>query len=126
MEMLPVNSATWNRPNGRNSSITDKFTEPVVHVSYNDAFAYCASKNMRLPTEIEWEYAARGGLKEKSYPWGDFWNLKRANLWQGNFPNENQLRDGFYAASPVDAFEPQNNYQMRDMIGNVWEWTSTK
>lgn len=124
--MRPVVEARWNRPEGGHSIVHDKLTHPVVHVSFNDAIGYCTWKNMRLPTEIEWEYAARGGLREKQYPWGDNWQVARTNLWQGKFPDENQLRDGHYDLSPVNAFGPQNSYEMYDMIGNVWEWTSTK
>ena len=123
MNMLPIYDARWNLPYGQypknmspESEDNNNLIYPVVHVSHKDA----------LPTEIEWEFAARGGLKEKLYPWGDYWEIMKANLWQGKFPEENQLRDGYFGLSPVDAFEPQNNYGMRDVLGNVWEWTSTK
>lgn len=124
--MIPIKEARWNRPVGRYESIDHELTYPVTHVSYRDAEAYCSWKNMRLPTEIEWEYAARGGLKEKLYPWGDVWDTNKANLWQGEFPDENQLRDGYYGLSPVDAYKAQNDYELRDMLGNIWEWTTTK
>lgn len=124
-EMLSVIETRWNRPEGGDSLVNDRLEHPVVHVSYSDASAFCTWKGMRLPNEIEWEFAARGGLKEKIYPWGDYWQLKRTNLWQGNFPEENQLRDGFFGLAPVTAFAAQNQYEMYDLIGNVWEWTST-
>ena len=123
--MVAVREARWNRPEGGESTIVGKLDYPVVHVSYNDAFAYCTWRGMRLPTEIEWEYAARGLHKEKQWPWGERWQIGRSNLWQGVFPDENQLRDGYYGLAPVAAFQAQNEYEMRDVIGNVWEWTST-
>lgn len=121
-----IENIRWTRPEGEPTALSEFLTYPVTHVSLNDALAYCAWKGMRLPTEIEWEYAARGGLDSTAYPWGDLWQLKRANLWQGQFPYENQLRDGYYRLSPVDAYPPQNNYQLYDMLGNTWEWTLTK
>ncbi|CAF1046283.1 unnamed protein product [Adineta steineri] len=123
---VAIQNIRWNRPEGEITDINDRLSYPVVHVSWNDAQAYCTWKGMRLPTEIEWEYAARGGLHLTTYPWGDSWELKRANLWQGKFPYENQLRDGFYRLSSVDAFPSQNNYEIYDMLGNTWEWTMTK
>jgi formylglycine-generating enzyme required for sulfatase activity len=123
--MVRVHDARWNKPEGGTSLINHRFSHPVTHVSYNDAFAYCTWKNMRLPTEIEWEYAARGGLSEKLYPWGDHWEVGRTNLWQGHFPDENQMRDENYGLAPVDAYSAQNEFGMYDVIGNVWEWTST-
>lgn len=123
--MLPIQEARWNKPEGGASSIRDKLNFPVVHVSYEDAFAFCAWKGMRLPTEIEWEYAARGDLHDKPYPWGERWQINRTNLWQGKFPEENQLRDGYYGLAPVDGFEAQNNFGIFDLLGNTWEWTST-
>ncbi|CAF0877384.1 unnamed protein product [Brachionus calyciflorus] len=124
-KMLPIKDAKWNKPEGGKSTIRDRLDYPAVHVSYNDAFAYCAWKGMRLPTEIEWEFAARGGLREQLYPWGERWEVGRTNLWQGKFPEENQLRDGHYGLSPVNAFKAQNIYEMYDLIGNTWEWTSS-
>lgn len=106
--------------------IRDHLSYPVTHVSWHDAQAYCTWKGMRLPTEVEWEYAARGGLDSAAYPWGDDWELKRANLWQGHFPYENQVRDDYERLSPVDDFPAQNKYEMYDMLGNTWEWTLTK
>lgn len=98
----------------------------MTHVSWDDAQSYCLWKGMRLATEIEWEYAARGGLDAQEYPWGDLWQIKRSNLWQGDFPNENQLRDGYERLSPVDAYPAQNSFEIYDLIGNTWEWTFTK
>lgn len=123
--MKRVVDSRWNKPEGGDSLITERLLHPVVHVSYNDAFAYCAWKNMRLPTEIEWEFAARGGQKDKLYPWGDYWEVGRTNLWQGRFPDENQMRDNHFDLAPVDAYKPQNAYEMYDLIGNTWEWTSS-
>ncbi len=119
-----VRGADWGRPGGHGSSIDELGDHPVVHVSWNDAQAYCAWANRRLPTEAEWEYAARGGLANMKYPWGDDevdeggW---RANIWQGNFPRHNSLDDGFFATAPTRTFEP-NGYGLWQTVGNVWEW----
>lgn len=128
-QWLAVPQAYWRKPNGPGSGIKDKLDYPVVHVSYNDAKAYCKWKGMRLPTETEWEYAARGGLEQQPYPWGSellgddgSW---RMNIWQGDFPKENTGSDGFYSIAPADAFEP-NAYGLYNMLGNVWEWCATK
>lgn len=123
---VPVENIRWNRPDGESSDLKSHLSEPVSHVSWDDAQSFCLWKGMRLPTEIEWEFAARGRTDSRDYPWGEFWQLKRSNLWQGDFPHENQLRDGFYRLSPVDAFPPQNDFQIYDLIGNTWEWTQTK
>ncbi len=120
-----VRGADWAHPGGRDSSIEGLAEHPVVHVSYNDALAYCAWAGRRLPTEAEWEYAARGGLASKKYPWGDeepdasgTW---RANIWQGDFPRTNTLDDGYLTTAPVRTFEP-NGYGLWQCVGNVWEW----
>ena len=121
-----VFDADWRHPEGSHSSVEDRMDHPVVHVSWNDAQAYCAWASMRLPTEAEWEYAARGGLEQRRYAWGD--ELKpdgewRCNIWQGTFPSHNTLEDGYLGTAPVDAFEP-NGYGLHNVSGNVWEWCS--
>ncbi|XP_032742362.1 inactive C-alpha-formylglycine-generating enzyme 2 [Rattus rattus] len=122
---LPVQKAFWRQPAGPGSGIREKLELPVVHVSWNDAGAYCAWRGKRLPTEEEWEFAARGGLKGQVYPWGNQFQPNRTNLWQGKFPKGDRAEDGFHGLSPVNAFPPQNNYGLYDLMGNVWEWTAS-
>ncbi|XP_072502967.1 inactive C-alpha-formylglycine-generating enzyme 2 isoform X2 [Notamacropus eugenii] len=112
-------------PAGPGSGIRERLDFPVLHVSWNDAQAFCAWRGKRLPTEEEWEFAARGGLKGRVYPWGNQFQVNRSNLWQGKFPQADTAEDGFHGASPVDAFPPQNNYGLYDLMGNVWEWTAS-
>jgi len=119
--------ATWNKPEGPGSSIEDRMDHPVVHVAYEDAVAYVEWAGGQLPTEAQWERAARGGLEGKLYIWGNEFKPEgehMANTWQGKFPVENTEEDGFAGSSPVKSFPP-NGYGLYDMAGNVWEWTST-
>jgi formylglycine-generating enzyme len=116
--------ASWRNPNGPGSSLDGRNDHPAVHVSWFDAAAYCQWDGKRLPTEAEWEYAARGGLADQPYVWGED-SLKadapRANTWQGIFPHQNIGTDGYITTSPVKSFSP-NGYGLYDMAGNAWEW----
>jgi formylglycine-generating enzyme len=119
-----VRGATWNTPEGPGSSLIRRAHHPVVHVSWNDAHAYCQWSGQRLPTEAEWEYAARGGLEQKLYPWGDKLRPRgehRCNIWQGEFPKVDTADDGYAGTCPVDAFPP-NRFGLYSMTGNSWEW----
>lgn len=118
-----VKKATWDKPEGPDSNLEGRWAHPVAHLSWYDAKQYCEFHGKRLPTEPEWEYAARAGIKNRAYPWGDNWERQRANLWQGDWPYENKKADGYAMTSPVDAYRPQNLIGFYDMIGNVWEWT---
>ena len=118
--------ANWRRPYGPRSSISGLDDHPVVHVAYRDAEAYAKWVGKELPTEAEWEFAARGGLDDAEFAWGDELTpdgTQMANTWQGNFPHQNLNLDGYQRTSPVTAF-PANGYGIHDMIGNVWEWTT--
>jgi sulfatase modifying factor 1 len=117
----------WRHPEGPGSSIDSRPDHPVVHVSYEDAEAYATWVGKRLPTEAEWEYAARGGLVGRPFVWGDEMEpggVPAANTWQGEFPWQNLETDGYARTAPVGRFAP-NGYGLYDMAGNVWEWTSS-
>lgn len=114
--------ANWRRPEGPDSNIEGRESHAVVQVSWDDAQAYAAWAKKRLPTEAEWEFAARGGLAGKNFVWGDEpLTPQRANIWQGEFPHQNTQEDGYYRTAPAKAF-PANGYGLYDMSGNVWEW----
>jgi formylglycine-generating enzyme required for sulfatase activity len=118
--------ASWRHPYGPDSSIRGRDEHPVVHIAYEDALAYAKWAGKGLPTEAEWEFAARGGLEDTEFAWGDELTpggKHLANTWQGEFPRQNLLQDGYRGTSPVAAFPP-NGYGLHDMIGNAWEWTS--
>jgi len=120
-----VYGATWNSPEGPGSHIEGRQDYPVVHVAYTDAAAFAAWAGKQLPTEAEWEYAARGGLEQKLFPWGDELEPNGhhlCNVWQGQFPSEDTADDGYAGACPVQAFPP-NGYGLYSTVGNVWEWT---
>lgn len=121
-----LKGANWRHPQGPKSNINVLESHPVVHVAYEDALAYAKWTGKGLPTEAEWEFAARGGLEDAEFAWGSEFmpgGHHMANTWQGQFPRENLNQDGFERTSPVTAFPP-NGYGLHDMIGNVWEWTS--
>ena len=121
-----VEGADWRHPEGPQSSLDDRLDHPAVHVTWNDAQAYCTWTGRRLPTEAEWEFAARGGLDGKAFPWGDErepGGEHRMNVWQGEFPTKNTEADGYYGTCPVDAFPP-NGYGLHNVTGNVWEWAA--
>jgi formylglycine-generating enzyme required for sulfatase activity len=121
-----VEGADWAHPEGPSSAVDGRADHPVVHVSWNDARAFCEWASARLPTEAEWEYAARGGRVQARFPWGDELEPDgehRMNVFQGGFPAENTVADGYAGTAPVQAFAP-NGYGLHQVTGNVWEWTA--
>jgi formylglycine-generating enzyme required for sulfatase activity len=121
-----VSGVAWNTPEGPGSNLEGRTNHPVVQVSWNDAQAFCQWSGQRLPTEAEWEYAARGGLVQKIHPWGDKLRPEgqhRLNIWQGEFPSEDTGDDGYTGTCPVDAFPP-NAFGLYSVTGNTWEWCS--
>ncbi len=123
-----VHGASWRHPEGPASGIDDRSDHPVVHVSWIDARAFCRWAGGRLPSEVEWEFAARGGLERRRYPWGDELTPNgehRMNVFQGRFPGMDTGEDGFVGTAPAQAFAP-NGYGLHNTTGNVWEWTADR
>lgn len=123
-----VSGAHWRSPEGPGSDLTGREDHPVVHVSWRDAVAYCQWAGLRLPAEHEWEYAARGGLARRRYPWGDDLTpggTYRCNIWTGTFPFRHTAEHGHTGTAPVDAFEP-NGFGLHNVSGNVWEWCADR
>lgn len=121
-----VEGARWDAPEGPGSGLEGRWDHPVTHVGWADARAFCAWDGGRLPTEAEWEYAARGGLDQARYPWGDELTpggAHRCNIWQGSFPSRNTAEDGHRGTAPVHAYPP-NGFGLYNVAGNVWEWTA--
>ena len=119
-----VNGATWSAPEGPGSTIADRMDHPVIHVSWFDALAYCTWSGLSLPTEAQWEFAARGGLAHRKFPWGDDLHpggSHAMNIWQGRFPMQNTTDDGFALTAPVTTYAP-NGFGLFNTCGNVWEW----
>lgn len=121
-----VEGAAWNRPEGPDSRLHGRWEHPVVHVTWHDAVAFCRWAGGRLPTEAEWEYAARGGADQARYPWGDELTprgVHHCNIWQGTFPFRDTAADGYAGTAPVDSYAP-NGFGLYNVVGNVWEWSA--